>query len=115
MEGPGILGQDQHTAEVPGITGNSRLGTHERVSDPYDQKKTGNFIDSHLQLLFQDVGYQIFATCSTFYVPLLVILVLYWKIFQTARKRIRRRRVQRAHVEPTEKQPKLRFLSKKRY
>nr|QRN45424.1 5-hydroxytryptamine receptor [Carausius morosus] len=43
-------------------------------------------------LVSQDVAYQIFATCSTFYVPLLVILVLYWKIFQTARKRIHRRR-----------------------
>lgn len=35
---------------------------------------------------------QIFATCCTFYVPLLVILVLYWKIYQTARRRIHRRR-----------------------
>lgn len=42
-------------------------------------------------LVSQDIGYQIFATCSTFYLPLLVILVLYWKIFQTARKRIRHR------------------------
>ncbi|XP_063232293.1 5-hydroxytryptamine receptor-like [Bacillus rossius redtenbacheri] len=46
----------------------------------------------HRCLVSQDVAYQIFATCSTFYVPLLVILVLYWKIFQTARKRIHRRR-----------------------
>lgn len=36
--------------------------------------------------------FQVFATCSTFYVPLLVILVLYWKIYQTARRRINRRR-----------------------
>ncbi|PSN52633.1 5-hydroxytryptamine receptor [Blattella germanica] len=49
-------------------------------------------------LVSQDVAYQIFATCSTFYVPLLVILVLYWKIFQTARKRIHRRRQQRNTV-----------------
>ena len=42
-------------------------------------------------LISQDVGYQIFATASSFYVPLLVILFLYWRIFQTARKRIRRR------------------------
>ncbi|XP_021928087.1 5-hydroxytryptamine receptor-like [Zootermopsis nevadensis] len=49
-------------------------------------------------LVSQDVAYQIFATCSTFYVPLLVILVLYWKIFQTARKRIHRRRQQRTTV-----------------
>lgn len=45
-----------------------------------------------LCLVSQDVGYQIFATSSTFYVPLLVICILYWKIFQTARKRIRKRR-----------------------
>ncbi|GAB0091568.1 5-hydroxytryptamine receptor 2A-like [Sergentomyia squamirostris] len=42
-------------------------------------------------MVSQDVGYQIFATASSFYLPLLVILVLYWRIFQTARKRIRRR------------------------
>ncbi|XP_041976944.1 5-hydroxytryptamine receptor-like [Aricia agestis] len=39
----------------------------------------------------QDVGYQIFATMSSFYVPVLVVLILYWRIYQTARKRIRRR------------------------
>jgi hypothetical protein len=33
----------------------------------------------------QDVGYQIFATMATFYVPLVVILLLYWRIFLTAR------------------------------
>ncbi|KAK7871680.1 hypothetical protein R5R35_009045 [Gryllus longicercus] len=49
-------------------------------------------------LVSQDIAYQVFATCSTFYVPLLVILVLYWKIFQTARKRIHRRRQQRPTV-----------------
>lgn len=35
--------------------------------------------------------FQIFATCATFYVPLLVILFLYWRIFQAARRRIRKR------------------------
>lgn len=35
--------------------------------------------------------FQIFATVSSFYLPLLVILILYWRIYQTARKRIRRR------------------------
>ncbi|XP_015608968.1 5-hydroxytryptamine receptor [Cephus cinctus] len=42
-------------------------------------------------LLSQDPAYQIFATCATFYVPLLVILFLYWRIFQAARRRIRKR------------------------
>ncbi|CAG2173336.1 unnamed protein product, partial [Oppiella nova] len=42
-------------------------------------------------LLSQDIGYQIFATIATFYGPLVFILALYWKIFQVARKRIRRK------------------------
>lgn len=42
-------------------------------------------------LISQDIGYQIFATCATFYVPLLAILILYWKIFQAARRRIHKR------------------------
>lgn len=42
-------------------------------------------------MVSQDIVYQIFATASSFYLPLLVILVLYWRIFQTARRRIRRR------------------------
>ncbi|XP_077257013.1 serotonin receptor isoform X1 [Temnothorax americanus] len=42
-------------------------------------------------LVSQDPSYQIFATCATFYLPLLIILFLYWRIFQAARKRIRKR------------------------
>ncbi|XP_041783868.1 5-hydroxytryptamine receptor-like isoform X2 [Anopheles merus] len=52
-------------------------------------------------IVSQDVGYQIFATASSFYVPLLVILFLYWRIFLAARKRIRRR--QQTHPEPLAK------------
>nr|CAD7432378.1 unnamed protein product [Timema monikensis] len=74
-------------------------------------------------LVSQDVAYQIFATCSTFYVPLLVILVLYWKIFQTARKRIHRRRKQKSLVPgsapPGGKPPSIssgsKFLTKSRF
>ncbi|XP_013773454.1 5-hydroxytryptamine receptor 2A-like [Limulus polyphemus] len=40
-------------------------------------------------LLSQDLAYQIFATCSSFYVPLVAILILYWKIFKVAKRRIR--------------------------
>ncbi|KAF8784462.1 5-hydroxytryptamine receptor like protein [Argiope bruennichi] len=54
-------------------------------------------------LVSQDTGYQIFATCSTFYVPLVIILILYWRIFQVARKRIRHKPGAKACVQPTEK------------
>ena len=33
----------------------------------------------------QDVSYQIFATSATFFVPLILILLLYWRIFVAAR------------------------------
>ncbi len=33
-------------------------------------------------LISQDVAYQVFATFATFYVPLTLILILYWRIFQ---------------------------------
>lgn len=72
-------------------------------------------------LVSQDLGYQIFATSSTFYVPLLVIFVLYWKIFQTARKRIRKRREMRdQNVQKSEKtnnnsRVSKSFLTKRRF
>ncbi|XP_054708342.1 5-hydroxytryptamine receptor 2A-like [Uloborus diversus] len=47
-------------------------------------------------LISQDPGYQLFATCATFYVPLVVILLLYWRIFRVARKRIRHKPGMRA-------------------
>lgn len=37
-------------------------------------------------LVSQDVGYQMFATLSTFYAPLVVILILYWRIFKVSPK-----------------------------
>ncbi|XP_055939221.1 5-hydroxytryptamine receptor 2B-like [Argiope bruennichi] len=51
-------------------------------------------------LLSQDIGYQIFATCATFYVPLVLILILYWRIYQVARRRIRRRPIRPATLLP---------------
>ncbi|KAG5871165.1 hypothetical protein JTB14_016315 [Gonioctena quinquepunctata] len=72
-------------------------------------------------LVSQDLKYQIFATSSTFYVPLLVIFILYWKIFQTARKRIRRRKEMHSQetkkVEKTNNNSKISkgFLSKRRF
>ncbi|XP_055694852.1 5-hydroxytryptamine receptor-like isoform X2 [Lutzomyia longipalpis] len=62
----------------------------------------GNRLNNEYKcVVSQDVGYQLFATASSFYLPLLVILVLYWRIFQTARKRIRRRQqVSGAQAQP---------------
>ena len=50
-------------------------------------------------IVSQDLGYQIFATMSTFYIPLVIILLLYWKIFMTARTRLRKRLAAKAQVD----------------
>lgn len=56
-------------------------------------------------IVSQDIGYQVFATASSFYLPLMVILILYWRIFQTARKRIRRRQIVTSAVSTANKNP----------
>lgn len=41
-------------------------------------------IAEHKCMVSQDVAYQIFATISTFYAPLVLLLALYWRIFQVS-------------------------------
>ncbi|CAG7815637.1 unnamed protein product, partial [Allacma fusca] len=48
-------------------------------------------IDDQECSISQELGYQIFGTLTSFYLPAILLLFLYWKILQTARKRIRRR------------------------
>ncbi|EAT39873.2 AAEL008360-PA, partial [Aedes aegypti] len=80
-------------------------------------------IEQQKCMVSQDIAYQqIFATCCTFYVPLLVILVLYWKIYQTARRRIHRRRpkqplfyISLQEETPKQTKSKIRFRLKKKF
>lgn len=51
--------------------------------------KDPNFLkrieDEKTCLVSQDISYQIFATCSSFYAPLVVILFLYWRIYKVSK------------------------------
>lgn len=49
-------------------------------------------------MVSQEISYQIFATSVTFFVPLFFILLLYWRIFVTARTRLRNRSAQKAKI-----------------
>ena len=51
-----------------------------------------------LCIVSQELSYQLFATLTTFYVPLVIILLLYWRIFMTARTRLRKRLAAKAKV-----------------
>ncbi|OXA57343.1 5-hydroxytryptamine receptor [Folsomia candida] len=55
--------------------------------DPHFQDR----IEDNRCMVSPDVGYQVFATVSTFYAPTVLIFILYWKIWQTAKTRIRHR------------------------
>ncbi|CRK95847.1 CLUMA_CG009295, isoform A [Clunio marinus] len=74
-------------------------------------------IENHKCMISQDIGYQIFATLTTFYLPLIFILVLYWRIYQAARKRINKRKIETSTVKKLKKSenpkphstPKFRF------
>ena len=47
-------------------------------------------LEQKICIVSQDLRYQIFATVMAFYVPLTIVLFLYWKIFQAAKSRIRK-------------------------
>ncbi|KAK2147925.1 hypothetical protein LSH36_528g01045 [Paralvinella palmiformis] len=47
-------------------------------------------------LISQDWGYTVYSTVGAFYLPLLVIIIIYMKIFRAARNRIRRKRFKAA-------------------
>ena len=58
--------------------------------------------NSHCQLTDNFV-YQIFSTLGAFYLPLIVMCIIYWKIFQVAKFRIRKKAFQRPNINHVKK------------
>ena len=51
------------------------------------------FSDQHTWcIVFQDLGYTVFSTVCAFYLPCVVMMVIYGKVFQEARARIHKKR-----------------------
>lgn len=50
-------------------------------------------------LVSQDSGYQIYATFGSFYIPLAVMMFVYYKIFRAARKIVEEERRAQSHLE----------------
>ena len=63
--------------------------------DPNFEEKVNN---DKMCIVSQELSYQIFATMTCFYAPLVIILLLYWRIFMTARTRLRKRLAAKANV-----------------
>ncbi|XGW13363.1 hypothetical protein V3C99_000025 [Haemonchus contortus] len=58
----------------------------------------------HVCLISQQISYQVFSTATAFYIPLIAIIVVYWKILRAAKKRFKRERDRRTVIRPPPEQ-----------
>ncbi|KAL0276706.1 UNVERIFIED_CONTAM: hypothetical protein PYX00_004219 [Menopon gallinae] len=59
----------------------------------------GNQHDYNECMVSQNFGYQIYATLGSFYIPLTVMMIVYYKIFRAARRIVLDERQSRSHLE----------------
>ncbi|CAB3402771.1 unnamed protein product [Caenorhabditis bovis] len=66
--------------------------------------KDEGFVDrvqkQKLCLISQQISYQVFSTATAFYIPLIAIIGVYWKIMRAAKKRFKRERDRRTVIRP---------------
>lgn len=63
--------------------------------------KHGDSENNQQCLVCQDFGYQIYATLGSFYIPLAVMMFVYYKIFRAARRIVLEERRAQTHLETT--------------
>ncbi|XP_066302327.1 5-hydroxytryptamine receptor 1A-like isoform X1 [Branchiostoma lanceolatum] len=68
-------------------------------------RKPEDTADPNNCLISQDHGYTIFSTFGAFYIPLILVLAVYYKIFRAAQARIRKRINSRAKMGLSQMQP----------
>lgn len=54
----------------------------------------------HVCLISQQISYQVFSTATAFYIPLIAIICVYWRIMRAAKKRFKRERDRRTVIRP---------------
>lgn len=69
------------------------LGNKHNVTDV----NTGEVFE--VCIVCQEIGYQIYATLCSFYIPLTVMMVVYYKIFRAARKIVMEEKRAQTHLE----------------
>uniref|UniRef100_A0AC35TS04 G_PROTEIN_RECEP_F1_2 domain-containing protein n=1 Tax=Rhabditophanes sp. KR3021 TaxID=114890 RepID=A0AC35TS04_9BILA len=57
-----------------------------------DEKFSSRVLEEHICLISQEISYQVFSTAFAFYIPLIAIIVIYFRIMRAAKKRFKRER-----------------------
>ncbi|XP_066140521.1 5-hydroxytryptamine receptor 1-like [Euwallacea fornicatus] len=70
------------------------------IGNEHTQTEEGGEIVNDVCLVSQDIGYQIYATLCSFYIPLTVMIVVYYKIFRAARRIVNEEKRAQSHLEP---------------
>ncbi|CCD73768.1 G-protein coupled receptors family 1 profile domain-containing protein [Caenorhabditis elegans] len=65
-----------------------------------DEGFSDRVLKSHVCLISQQISYQVFSTATAFYIPLIAIICVYWKIMRAAKKRFKRERDRRTVIRP---------------
>ncbi|PIC40936.1 hypothetical protein B9Z55_008524 [Caenorhabditis nigoni] len=65
-----------------------------------DEGFSDRVLKQHVCLISQQISYQVFSTATAFYIPLIAIVVIYWKIMRAAKKRFKRERDRRTVIRP---------------
>ncbi|XP_008198427.1 5-hydroxytryptamine receptor 1 isoform X1 [Tribolium castaneum] len=69
------------------------------IGNEHSEKEENGDINKEVCLVSQDFGYQLYATLCSFYIPLTVMMVVYYKIFRAARKIVMEEKRAQSHLE----------------
>ncbi|CAI5445278.1 unnamed protein product [Caenorhabditis angaria] len=66
----------------------------------YDPNFAERIENNNICLINQTISYQVFSTATAFYIPLIAIICVYWKIMRAAKKRFKRERDRKTVIRP---------------
>ncbi|KAL3269399.1 hypothetical protein HHI36_008469 [Cryptolaemus montrouzieri] len=69
------------------------------IGNEHTETDEDGHVNTSVCLVSQDVGYQIYATLCSFYIPLTVMMLVYYKIFRAARKIVMEEKRAQSHLE----------------
>lgn len=70
------------------------------IGNEHTRQNENGEILGEVCLVSQNIGYQVYATMCSFYIPLVVMIVVYYKIFRAARRIVNEERRAQSHLEP---------------